>query len=107
MTALDLLGPFKVPWLTGERRVRVFVPRPLAPGVRLPVLYMFDGQNIFDVSCAINTAPPFENDIRSQHRGGANGVFGDGSVRFLGDRLDLKVLAAICTRNGGEPVTEF
>ena len=48
MTALDLLGPFKVPWLTGERRVRVFVPRPLAPGARLPVLYMFDGQNIFD-----------------------------------------------------------
>ena len=48
MTALDLLGPFKVPWLAGERRVRVFVPRPLAPGARLPVLYMFDGQNIFD-----------------------------------------------------------
>lgn len=48
MTALDLLGPFKVPWLPGERRVRVFVPRPLAPGARLPVLYMFDGQNIFD-----------------------------------------------------------
>ena len=45
---IDTLGPFRVPWLTGERRVRVFVPRPLRAGVRLPVLYMFDGQNLFD-----------------------------------------------------------
>jgi enterochelin esterase-like enzyme len=45
---IDTLGPFKAPWLTGERRVRVHVPRPLTPGARLPVLYMFDGQNIFD-----------------------------------------------------------
>ncbi len=45
---IDLLGPFRVPWLTGARHVRVFVPRPLRPGTRLPVLYMFDGQNIFD-----------------------------------------------------------
>ena len=45
---IDVLGPFRVPWLAGERRVRVYVPRPLPPGARLPVLYMFDGQNIFD-----------------------------------------------------------
>jgi len=45
---IDTLGPFRVPGLPGERRVRVFVPRPLRAGVRLPVLYMFDGQNLFD-----------------------------------------------------------
>ena len=45
---IDILGPYRVPWLPGERRVRVFVPRPLRLGVRLPVLYMFDGQNVFD-----------------------------------------------------------
>ena len=45
---VDTLGPFRVPWLPGERRVRVFVPRPLRAGARLPVLYMFDGQNLFD-----------------------------------------------------------
>ena len=46
--AIDLLGPLRVPWLAGERRVRVYVPRPLRSGARLPVLYMFDGQNLFD-----------------------------------------------------------
>lgn len=45
---IDTLGPFKVPGLPGERRVRVYVPRPLPLHTHLPVLYMFDGQNIFD-----------------------------------------------------------
>lgn len=46
--AIDILGPVRVPWLAGERRIRVYVPRPLRRGALLPVLYMFDGQNIFD-----------------------------------------------------------
>jgi enterochelin esterase-like enzyme len=53
---IHLLGPFKIPWLRGERRVRVYVPpnnpavlRACDPaGAAPPVLYMFDGQNIFD-----------------------------------------------------------
>jgi prepilin-type N-terminal cleavage/methylation domain-containing protein/prepilin-type processing-associated H-X9-DG protein len=66
-----------------------------------------NGLNIFDVSCAVNKAPPFENDIRSKHPRGANGLMADGSVQFLREDLDLKVLAALCTRNGGEIVSEF
>jgi predicted alpha/beta superfamily hydrolase len=42
---LYLLGPFDIP-LVGPRRVRVYVP-PRASHVPPPVLYMFDGQNVF------------------------------------------------------------
>lgn len=45
---LHLLGPFKIPWLKGQRRVRVYVPPNNPAGAAPPVLYMFDGQNIFD-----------------------------------------------------------
>jgi prepilin-type processing-associated H-X9-DG protein len=64
-----------------------------------------NGQNVFDVSAAINTAR--ETDIHSYHRNGANGLMADGSVRFLHDKMDLETLAAICTRAGGENVGEF
>ena len=41
------LGPFEIPSI-GNRHVRVYVPESsVAPSPR-PVLYMFDGQNIFD-----------------------------------------------------------
>lgn len=63
-----------------------------------------NGRNIFDQAFAINRAPAFENDIRSDHPGGANGLFCDGSVRFLLETMPLPVLAAICTRAGGEVV---
>jgi prepilin-type processing-associated H-X9-DG protein len=38
----------------------------------------------------------------STHSGGANLVFGDGSVRFLTDSLPLITLQAMVTRSGGE-----
>jgi len=76
-----------------------------------------NGLNIFDQGYAINqpykTSPTmvtslslvdYEDEIRSQHPGGANGLFADGSVRFLDESLDLKTLAAICTRARGDIV---
>ena len=63
--------------------------------------------NVFDVSCAINTAPPLENDIVSKHPSGANALFADGAVHFLSADLDTAVLAALVTRSGGEIVPEF
>jgi prepilin-type N-terminal cleavage/methylation domain-containing protein/prepilin-type processing-associated H-X9-DG protein len=65
-----------------------------------------NGRNIFDQAFAINRAPPFENDIRSDHPGGAHGLFCDGSVRFLNEGMALAPLAAICTRAGGEVVSD-
>ena len=36
------------------------------------------------------------------HTGGANGLFADGSVRFLKASIPIDVLAGICSRSGGE-----
>ena len=66
-----------------------------------------NGRNIFDQAFAINAAPAFENDIRSEHPGGANALLCDGSARFLNEHMELAVLAAICTRQGGEVINEF
>jgi prepilin-type N-terminal cleavage/methylation domain-containing protein len=66
-----------------------------------------NGRNIFDQAFAINRAPPYENDIRSDHPAGANLLLADGAARFVHESIDLKVLAALCTRAGGEPMSEF
>ena len=69
-----------------------------------------NARNLFDQAYAINERPtpqhPLENEIRSRHPGGANGLFVDGSVRFLREEMALDVLAAICTRAGGETVRD-
>lgn len=61
-----------------------------------------NGGNIFDQAFPINQAPAFDNNIHSEHTGGAHGLFCDGSVHFLQETMDLDTLAAICTRAGGE-----
>jgi len=66
-----------------------------------------NGKNVFDVAYPINQAPPYENDPRSKHFHGVNGLMADGNARFLSEDMDLNILAAICTRNGREPVGEF
>ncbi len=64
-----------------------------------------NGRNIFDQAFAINRAPSFENDLRSQHPGGVNVGFADAHVKFLNETMEIELLAAICTRAGGEPVS--
>ncbi len=44
---------------------------------------------------------------RSLHTGGANVLFGDGTVRFLGDSIDTALHRALHSLNGGEVGTEF
>lgn len=61
-----------------------------------------NGRNLFDQAYPINQ-PTWEDEIRSRHAGGgAHALFGDGAVRFLNETTDLRVLAAACTRAGGE-----
>jgi prepilin-type N-terminal cleavage/methylation domain-containing protein len=44
---------------------------------------------------------------RSFHVGGAHALFGDGTVRFLGDNIDTRLHRSLHSRNGGETVGEF
>ena len=66
-----------------------------------------NGRNVFDQAFPINSAPAFENDIRSNHAGGANGVFADGHVQFLSETIQLYTLGGICSRASGETLGEF
>jgi len=52
--------------------------------------------------CAINCINDME--VYSFHPGGANAVFADGSVRFLRAGMNIRFLAALITRDGGEVV---
>ena len=38
------------------------------------------------------------------HAGGVNALFGDGSVRFIRQAVDVRTFAALVTRNGGEVI---
>jgi prepilin-type N-terminal cleavage/methylation domain-containing protein/prepilin-type processing-associated H-X9-DG protein len=52
--------------------------------------------------CMINYTS--NNEIYSWHTGGANALFGDGSVRFLKESTAAAVVIALVTRAGGEVV---
>jgi prepilin-type N-terminal cleavage/methylation domain-containing protein/prepilin-type processing-associated H-X9-DG protein len=53
--------------------------------------------------CMINSTS--NNEIYAWHTGGANCLFGDGSVRFLKDTTEPTVIIALVTRAGGEAVS--
>ena len=70
-----------------------------------------DGQwissyNVMDQCGAINDPAITENEIRSDHSGGANVVYCDSHVAFLPSSTSLQVLAAICTRDSGETFSQ-
>jgi prepilin-type N-terminal cleavage/methylation domain-containing protein/prepilin-type processing-associated H-X9-DG protein len=46
------------------------------------------------------------DDFRSEHSGGANFVYADGSVHFIADGIDEKVYQALATRAGGDVTQE-
>ncbi|WZO96763.1 DUF1559 domain-containing protein [Isosphaeraceae bacterium EP7] len=58
-----------------------------------------------DESRTINHHKAHVEDIWSRHTGGANILFGDGSVRFLKDGINASVLRALATRAGNEIVS--
>ena len=63
------------------------------------------GNNCFPLNSRVINDPSVDA-FRSHHVGGLNCVYGDGHISFLSDRLDVRVLIAICTRTGGETETE-
>src|SRR5438874_271830 len=42
------LGTFDAPGLVAGRRVRIYEPQGRTAGIPRPVLYLFDGQNVFE-----------------------------------------------------------
>jgi prepilin-type processing-associated H-X9-DG protein len=63
-----------------------------------------NGNNIFahEESTPINTDSGLSNDIGSPHPGGASLAFCDGSVRFVVETVEQKVLNAMLTKAGDE-----
>jgi prepilin-type N-terminal cleavage/methylation domain-containing protein/prepilin-type processing-associated H-X9-DG protein len=55
-------------------------------------------------TCVLNCTN--DGEVYSFHPGGANAAFADGSVRFLRAGMDVRVLAALVTRAGGEIVSD-
>lgn len=59
-----------------------------------------NGENIFNVEVPVNASQ--RDEIFSDHPGGALALDCGGGVRFLTNTMDMQVLAAACTRAGGE-----
>jgi prepilin-type N-terminal cleavage/methylation domain-containing protein/prepilin-type processing-associated H-X9-DG protein len=59
-----------------------------------------DGENIFDQTVQVNDLQ--DNEIWSDHPGGAQVLMCDGSVRFLDETMPAAVLSTLCTRANGE-----
>jgi prepilin-type processing-associated H-X9-DG protein len=57
-------------------------------------------------SCSCGWLPTLRSTMSatSNHTGGVNVAFGDGSVRFVVNAIDLTTWRALGSRNGGEPV---
>jgi prepilin-type N-terminal cleavage/methylation domain-containing protein len=53
--------------------------------------------------CALNCTN--DHEVYSFHTGGADAVFTEGSVRFLRANINIRILAALVTRAGGEVVS--
>jgi prepilin-type processing-associated H-X9-DG protein len=57
-------------------------------------------------NCFLHNSPvlntPDVDGFRSNHLGGVHGLFADGRVSFMSDMTMPDVLAAICTKAGGE-----
>ena len=78
-------------------------------GSVIPGAY-FNRTNGFDVGgqsvpySATGNAAPYGTEGTSQpfafHKGGQNVLFGDGSVKFLNEAVDIGIVAALVTRNG-------
>lgn len=63
------------------------------------------GTTVIPGPVAINNSNEYGHCFYSFHDGGANFALADGSARFLGESMSLKVLASLVTRAGNEPLS--
>lgn len=76
----------------------------VAEDARSPNAFWIDGGNVFEQAGGINdpTVWVWDNEIRSEHPGGANALFCCGRVQFLSNSTELLALAALITRDFGD-----
>jgi len=67
-----------------------------------------NGRNVFVQAHGINDAEAWvgDNEIRSQHPGGAMCLFADGHVEFLSDSTPREILGGMITRSRGEVLSD-
>jgi prepilin-type N-terminal cleavage/methylation domain-containing protein len=74
-----------------------------ATGSQIPGVY-FNRTNGDDVAAHTYPDPVYATEGTSQplgfHSGGQNVLLGDGSVKFIGDQVDIGIISALVTRNG-------
>ena len=128
MMAEDPRGPmFVSPYTEGQSQLDLPVGSQLPAG-RRRYWRIFEGDNAYGVSggpnnswrpqnstkayddgtvmpTAAGTNGGANDEIASQHPGGANVLFADGSVKFLKNSVDLKTLRALISVQGGEVIS--
>jgi hypothetical protein len=88
----------RVPTASGKPVANVFAPGSLNVGSSFyDISVMPDMWSINRNLSAARGAAPRPS---SNHAGGVNSIFGDGSGRFLNESMDKGVFAKICTSNG-------
>jgi prepilin-type processing-associated H-X9-DG protein len=107
-TSLQILGEW--PALGGRRRIMDVTMAGYAPlNYRLP----FNSGNVSQANPPASKGTfRYYEELRwtawgSQHPGGANLAFADGSARFLSETLPIATLQARSTRAGGEVVQDY
>ena len=128
MMTEDPRSPFFVsPYAEGTGQVDTYVNRQLPQG-RRRYWRIFEADNAFGVSGGINnkwrperstvayddgtTVPAAagsnggrNDEISSDHAGGTNALFADGSVKFLKETIDLRTLRSLISIQGGEVIS--
>jgi prepilin-type N-terminal cleavage/methylation domain-containing protein/prepilin-type processing-associated H-X9-DG protein len=82
------------------RPERANAPWPVASSTAYPFSYNVNGVNIVGNNAGNN------DEIFSFHRGGANVLMADGTVRFLADSTNVVVLRGLVSRSGKEAISD-
>jgi len=99
LTPLDYVGNYRArggAWATNDNAYDI--------GQRTTTKYG-SGTTVIPGTLGINNSNEYGHCFYAFHNGGANFAFADGAVRFLGESMNLRVLASLVTRAGEEVVS--